>query len=650
MKVISIPAVAKRNDFYVSNRTPLLPNPLIKLPIGSVHPNGWLRNQLILMSEGMTGNLSELSKYCQFETRPSSAWVSPESTEFGWEELPYWLRGFVSLGYILGNNDIIKEAMKWIEAVLLSQEPDGYFGPRINKTKNDLWPNMVMLDALKSYYDATQDKRILSFMSRYFRWQLNIHLFCKDALFPDSWHGSLIWQKIRGGDNLESVYWLYNRTGEQWLLELSEIIHKRTADWTSGIASWHGVNICQGFREPAQYYQQSHDIRHLQATERNYNEVMNLYGQVPGGMFGADEICRPGYIDPRQAAETCSIVEFMRSNLILLVITGDPVYADRCEEIAFNSFPPCMTPDLKALHYFTAPNQIQLDNESKWPMIGTRGKTFAYDPYGHRCCQHNVAMGWPYYAEHLWMATQDNGLAAVLYAASEVEARVGNGSTVRIVEKTNYPFDEIIEFTVHTSNPVKFPLLLRVPCWCENARAYVNNMLNDIKPKPASYILIHREWKENDNVRLELPMQIQLRVWNKNKDSVSVRRGPLTHSLKIGERWVKYGGTDKWPAYEVYPTTPWNYGLIMDTKHTSESFRVIKKDGPLPEQPFTVDNAPIEIIASGKRVPQWRQEENGLVGLLPESPVSSDEPEEAITLIPMGCARLRISAFPVVSK
>ncbi|MEM2888295.1 MAG: glycoside hydrolase family 127 protein [Candidatus Bathyarchaeia archaeon] len=650
MEVVSVPTTSKRNDFYVSNRAPLVTNALIKLPIGTIQPKGWLRNQLILMLDGITGRLPELSKWCQFETRPKSAWASPESSEFGWEELPYWLRGFVSLGYILGNEDIIKEAIKWIEAVLSSQESNGYFGPRINKTNNDLWPNMIMLDALKSYYEATQDSRILSFMSRYFRYQLEIALFCKDKLFPDSWNTLLIWQKIRGGDNLESVYWLYNHTGEQWLLELSKILHERTADWTSGIVSWHGVNICQGFREPAQYYQQSHDIRHLQATERNYEMVMGIYGQVPGGMFGADENCRPGYTDPRQAAETCSVVEFMRSNLILLGITGSPIYADRCEEIALNSFPPCMTPDLKGLHYLTAPNQIQLDRENKSPMIQNTGNMFAYDPFGYRCCQHNVAMGWPYYAEHLWMATQDNGLAAVLYASSEVRARVGNGSTIRIVEETNYPFDEIIDFTVHASNHIEFPLLLRIPCWCENARVYINDKLDSVQQNPSSYVLINREWKDNDKVRLELPMKIQLKVWSKNKGSVSVQRGPLIYSLKIGERWVRYGGTDKWPAYEVYPTTPWNYGLIVDSKHPSDSFKIIKKEGPLPKQPFTVDNAPIEIIAKGKRIPQWKQEENGMAGLLPESPVSSNEPEETITLVPMGCARLRISAFPIIGN
>ena len=631
-----------KNDFYVSNREPLLPSPFVKLPIGSIRPKGWLRRQLILMSEGMTGHLPELSKWCRFE---GNAWASPKGQgEHGWEELPYWLKGFGDLGYVLGDDRIVKEARNWVEAILSSQEPDGYFGPRINKVNDDLWPNMIVLDALRSFYEATGDGRILPFMTKYFRWQFSLP---KESLFPDNWQHPLVWQKIRGGDNLQNIHWLYNYTGEKWLLKLAQTVHERTADWTSGIPSWHGVNICQGFREPAQYYQQSHDIRHLQATETNYDTVMSTYGQVPGGMFGADENCRTGYTDPRQAAETCSMVEFMLSNETLLKITGNPVYADRCEEIAFNSFPASMTPDLKGLHYLTAPNTVQLDGQSKAPLLENAGNMLAYDPYSYRCCQHNVSHGWPYYAEHLWLATLDNGLAAVLYAESEVTAKVGDGTIVTVDEETEYPFDEVVEFTLYTPKPVRFPLLLRIPSWCEEAKIRVNEA-DDIKPEPLSYTIIKRTWQNGDQVRLELPMQTRLEVWTKNRNCVSIHRGPLAYSLQIGGNWVRYGGTEKWPAYEVYPTTPWNYGLVVDKENPAKTFEVVKRKVELPDQPFSVNGAPIELIAKGKRIPKWKQETNGLVGTLVDSPVVSDEPVETLTLIPMGCARLRISAFPTI--
>ncbi|MBL0161210.1 MAG: glycoside hydrolase family 127 protein [Bryobacterales bacterium] len=122
-----------------------------------------------------------------------------------------------------------------------------------------------------------------------------------------------------------------------------------------------------------------------------------------------------------------------------------------------------MTPDLKGLHYLTAPNQVQLDRGNKAPLIENSGEMFSYDPYGYRCCQHNTAMGWPYYAQRLWMASGGDGLAAVFYAPNTVTARWAGGAPVTIEETTDYPFGETVTFVVKTTGSARFPLSLRVP-------------------------------------------------------------------------------------------------------------------------------------------------------------------------------------------
>jgi hypothetical protein len=642
---LAVPAVAETNrpnSFYPGNRAPLVPSAFIKLPIGSIKPSGWVQEQLLMMANGFVGRLPEISKWCKFE---GSAWTSHNGEgEFGWEELPYWLKGFTDLGYVLNDQRIIGESRRWIDAIIDAQRADGYFGSKTNAITFDIWPNMVVLQALRSHYEATHDPRVPAFMTRYCKWLTSIP---RDKYLPESW------QHWRGGDNLESIYWLYNLTGEDWLLPLAKFNHERTADWTTGIPTWHGVNLTQGFREPAEYYQQAHDRRFLNATLRNYDTVMKKYGQVPGGMFGADENAREGYYGPRQGAETCSMVEFMYSDEMLLGITGDAVWADRCEEIAFNSLPASMTPDLKGLHYLTAPNQIQLDRTNKAPMIENDGDMFSYNPHSYRCCQHNVAFGWPYYAEHLWMATPNNGLAAVLYAASGVTAKVGDGTEVKITEKTDYPFEESVEFSVGPVKAVSFPLTLRIPNWCNRPTVTVNgkpfDTMQTTGPKGA-WVTINRTWGTNDKVRLEIPMEISVRVWETNQNSVSIDRGPLTYSLLIGERWQAYGNYDPWPAFEVFPASPWNYALIIDKANPNASFQVSQKDGKLARQPWTSDSVPIKLKGKGRRLPQWQQETNGMAGLLQMSPVRATTPVEEITLIPMGAARLRISAFPHVGE
>ena len=141
-------------------------------------------------------------------------------------------------------------------------------------------------------------------------------------------------------------------------------------------------------------------------------------------------------------------------------------------------------------------------------------------------------------------------------------------------------------------------------------------------------------------------MRTQLRTWTKNGNSVSIYRGPLAYSLKIGDRWQQYNDDPRWPAYEVFPTTAWNYALAVDA-NTVADLPVRRAKGPLHPQPFTPDHAPIEIRVPARRAPSWRLEANGLIQETPPSPVSTTAPVEQVTLIPMGCARLRVSAFPV---
>lgn len=643
--VTSLPT-APANTHYIGHRSPLLPAPLLKLPVGAVRPEGWLHRVLRLQGDGFHGHLTEISEFLKKE---NNAWLSPTGRgERGWEEVPYWLKGFQDCAYLLEDERMIREAKLWIEGALGSQQPDGWFGPGEERTgvatdlkgRDDLWPNMIMLFCLQSYHERTGDRRVLDLMTRYFKYL---------AALPEERFLLGYWPKMRAGDQLYSIFWLYNRTGEPWLLELAHKTHRHAARWDTGIINWHNVNLAQGFREPATYWLLSHDPKHLAATERVWAELREQYGQVPGGMYGSDENCRPGFTGPRQAIETCGIAEEMLSDELLLGFTGHLRWADQCENVAFNSLPAAMTADLKALRYLTAPNQPQSDHVSKAPGIQNGGPMYCMDPHDHRCCQHNAGHAWPYFTQHLWMATAGNGLAAVLYAPSRVTARVGDGVEVTFHASTRYPFAETIEFKLGTPRPVTFPLYLRVPGWCARPEVRVNG--RDVTPagaRPGTYLCLERVWADGDTVSLRLPMEVRLRTWTKNRRTVSVDRGPLTYSLQIREKYVRHGGTDRWPAWDIFPDSPWNYGLELPARNPSRAFQVVTRPWPTDDQPWRWDAAPVQLKARGRRIPAWTLDEKGLVHEVQDSPVRSTEPVEEITLIPMGAARLRISAFPVI--
>ena len=643
--------VEEINVNYAGNKKPLMPQQFLKLPTGSIKPGGWLLTQLQLQREGLNGHLEEISAWLQKE---DNAWLEAGG-KWGWEEVPYWLRGYAGLAYLLEDEKMLTEAKGWIEAILNSLRADGNFGPytEINGSQ-DFWPNMVALWILQSYYEYTNDKRVIDFMTRYFHFQLTV----PDERFLESY-----WENSRGGDNLWSVVWLYNRTGDSKLLELAEKIHRNTADWTKSteLPNWHNVNVAQGCREPAIYYLFTGEKKLMDASYNVQSLVRRAFGQVPGGMFGADENARMGFFDPRQGTETCGFAEQMASDEIMLMITGDPYWAENCEDIAFNSYPAAIMPDYKSLRYLTAPNMVQSDSENHKPGIDNAGPFLAMNPFSSRCCQHNHGFAWPYYAEHLVFATPDNGAAVVLFNTCEARMKVADGKEILIKEVTDYPFDTKIKFTISTkSEQVKFPFYIRVPKWTENALFKVNGKSIKVNPENGNYLCINRIWLDGDQVEIDFPMKISFRNWQVNKNSVSVDYGPLTLSLRIAERYVRKDsketaiwdsqwqhGADvsRWPSYEIYADSPWNYALDVKTVKLKEC-RLLKPG----VNPFTQDNVPLIFEALGRQIPEWKLDEYKLCGVLPyENAVKSDVCD-TLELIPMGAARLRISAFPVVNR
>lgn len=655
VKFVERPDTESKSSNYVGNRAPLAPAAAIKLPLGSIHAEGWLGEVFERQCNGLAGHLGEISAWLKKE---GNAWLETEG-HAGWEEVPYWLRGYSDMAYMKGDEKMLEETKLWIEAILASQREDGWFGPLIynEKTGNDYWPNMLVLFTLQNYYEFTGDKRVIDFMTKYFKYEM---------AQPDDKIIASYWENMRGGDNLYSVYWLYNRTGESWLLDLATKLDRCTANWKMGntLPNWHVVNIAQCFRQPATYAMQSKDPAHTEATYFDFKHVRDIYGQVPGGMYGADENARKGYDDPRQGAETCSFAEQMTSDGILTCITGDVMWADNAEDVMFNSFLAAFTPDMKSLRYITSPNMVLADGRNHHPGIDNAGPFLMMNPFSSRCCQHNHSHGLPYYIGNMVMATNDNGLLANLYGSATINAKVGKKVGVELKMQSNYPFEEVIRFDVNPAKAVAFPLYLRVPAWCEGASVTINGQQHEAIAENGGYIKITRKWQKGDKVELALPMRLTMREWVKNKKSVSINYGPLTFSLLIKENYIKKGSKDTaiwdsrwqegvdaeaWPSWEIHPASPWNYGLIYDPAKSLESqFAIEKREFPEDNYPFTNDAAPIVLKTTGRQIPAWGLDQHWLCGILPESPVTSTSPVTELTLVPMGGARLRISAFPVI--
>ncbi|HBG00979.1 MAG TPA: hypothetical protein DDW87_05335 [Firmicutes bacterium] len=604
------------------NHRPLKETPFRHLPLGNVRPRGWLLNQLEVQAAGLTGHLDEIWPDCGL----NSGWLG--GTGESWERGPYYCDGLIPLAYVLDDPYLIAKAQRWVDWTLNSQQPNGQFGPKNNL---DWWPRMVMLKVVANYYEATGDGRVLDFLDKYFRYQLE-----KLQARPlDKWG------QARGAENILVIHWFYNITGHDYLLDLASLVFKQTTDWASLYTNLenaervrgefalldHIVNTTMGIKTSAVFYPQSQQAEHLDAPMRCIENLMERHGQ-PNGVWSGDEHLNG--TAPTAGTELCAVAEYMFSLQELIRVTGNPEYGDILEMVAYNAFPATFTPDMCAHQYDQQVNQA-IANVAKrdWSNNGDWSNIYGLEPeFG--CCTANLHQGWPKLVKSMAMNTADKGLAFHVYGPCEISAIVADDICVRVRQVTSYPFDEHLEFEFSIGQDTEFPVMFRIPKWAKGAQLRINNEESQ-HLSHGDYVTIERSWKDGDVVNLHLPMGI--RVSEGHEGLISVYRGPLLYGLQITEKWVKVGGQEPFADWEVYPASHWNYGLILDTENPENSFTVQK--GDYSRVPFDPHKAPVTLLARGRRIPGWGLINNS-AGHIDQGPHHTEEAIEEIALIPYG--------------
>lgn len=644
----------------------------VRLPVGAIRPTGWLKRQLEIQAQGLTGYADEfVFTNSQWKGGCGNRLIGPP-----YRYMSNYLEGLVPLAWLLDDARLKSKSKPYIEWLLASGRTDGWFGPprqddNEEKVTNNPEYLACALKMLIEYSEVSGDNRVLPLAEKYLQY-VDRHV--------EVWRREFWWGN-RAMEHAIIAHWVYQKTNNPEYLNILDRIQKRSGySWSAFFAEFpwddtavaqrriplgydalgktaHGVALAWAVKFPALAYLHTGEEADRVGSLRALAVLDRYHGQA-AGRFSCDELVSGQR--PTQGTELCTVMELAYSLEKVLEILGDVSVADRLETLVYNAIPGTTTPDFWAHQYNQQANQVLVSAEPRaWINNGPESNLYGLYPQ-YPCCLGNMHQGWPRFVEHLWMGTRDEGLAAVAFGPSQVSFRRA-GVLVTVREETEYPFNGTIRFVIQTPQTLRFPFSIRIPTWAAHATLKVGD--EQMSPAAGTWARMDRTWNSGDEVRLTLPMEIRRET--RYQQASAVLRGPLYYSLRIDKKYhmLKSHGFKGAADWEIRPTTPWNYALEIDPNNPSKGVEMVRHPiGPFPfgdrddkvytaEAGSTTDygrDAPVVLKIPARRIAPWRMS-NGSAADPPPSPVTSDAAREIVELVPYGCARLRITEFPTVS-
>ena len=592
-----------------------------------IKPEGWLRRQLTIQAEGLSGNLHKI-----WPDIRDSAWIGGERE--GWERVPYWLDGFIPLAYLLENEEMIATVKKYIDAIVSAQDDDGWICPcpKEKRAKYDTWATQLICKTLKVYYDCSGDERIPEVIYKALK---NYYELLKNGditLFQ--------WGKYRWFETFKSLNFIYEKYGEEWIKDLAKIIKSQGFDYNTAIEKWkkpshvwklntHIVNMTMMLKSEAV----SHELLGEEYTDNaeKLREILDKYNGTAFEGFTGDEVLSG--IDPTRGTELCAVVEQMYSYEELFAHTGESKWVERLEMLGFNALPATLSEDMWTHQYVQMVNQIACQKTmimAPFSKNGPYAHTFGLEP-NFGCCTANFSQGWPKFALSAFMHRGDTIINSVMLPAVLRD----NGVTIKL--ETNYPFDNKMHYYIDAEKDFNF--VIRIPSFAENLK--VNGEVSETKD-------IELAIKKGET-EIELEFQATPFLKKRPNNLYALKMGSLLFSVPVAyekkmREYIKKGVERKFPYcdYQLVPGTPWNYG------YSNENFKV--NYNVVGDIPFSQDKPPVTIKANMQQI-NWglKFPYRTVCRKTPKSTQPISEVQE-IELYPYGCSRLRMTEMPIIKK
>lgn len=601
-------------------------------------PAGWLRRQLEVQASGLSGNLDKV-----WPDIRDSRWIGGDCD--GWERVPYWLDGFIPLAYLLDDDDMISRARRYVDAILDGQCEDGWLCPCTveERAKYDMWALFLIDKVLMLYYDCSGDDSVPSAVYRSLK-NLKSHI----EQYP-----VFAWAHARWFECLIPIFRIYEIYPEEWLLDLARLLRSQGMNYEQLYGDWkyeqprnewlyesHVVNQGMAIKEGGLASLLDGDEADDSFSEFMLDKLFTYHGTAVGHFTG-DE-CLSGN-SPIQGTELCGVVEAMYSYEVLYSITGNPIWADRLEKLAFNAFPATVSPDMWTHQYDQLVNQVACVNLAGGNNIfrtnSGESHLFGLEP-NFGCCTANFNQGWPKFAMSTFMRSND-GIVTAAIAPAKLSAEI-NGVHVTVESETLYPFGDSVNYIVTADGECDFTFGIRIPSCAVSAK------LDGEEVEPGAVVTLKRTWSGTSVVRLE--MEFGVKYVSRPRSMFALERGPLVYSLAIGEEWTKHEFTRnnverRFPYcdWEIRPTTDWQYAFAKGDV-------VVHDSGEISDVPFDTANPPVTLDVPVVPI-NWGYLEgyNMIANPVPASVKPMGE-TRTMKFIPYGSTTLRLTEIPFAEE
>lgn len=615
--------------------------------VPGIHPAGWLQVLMQRQHDGLTGHPEALSypyNSCLWAGEISRSDETYGDNWWRYEQTAYYTDGLLRLGYELNADEMVQKAMEGIEYTLAHPSEKGVLG---NKTLVGItWPMSVFFRVLQAKYEHDGDERIPAALERHY---LN---FTADDLA-----GGIV-----GGRNimsLEGILWTYGKTGNSQLLQLAEEAWARqdcfavdeTAITSSEPFYMHSVTFCEMLKLPLLLYAYTGNEHYLDLAMTAVRKVEGE-SMLPDGVPSSAEFLLGN--DVYISHETCDVVDYTWTLGHYLAVTGEAEWADKIETAVYNAGLGAITKDFRSLQYFSSVNQFIATGTSNHNIYKHGSTWMAYRPtHETECCSGNINRMLPNFVSRMWMTDSEGGLVAAIYGPSTATFAMPTGD-LTISCTTNYPFDEVLTFSVSGTEGVSTPLTLRIPAWCQHASVTINGTAVNLALQAGSFVKLPEPVKNGDVVVLTLPMTVEKKTLE--GQGVYFQRGPLLFAYAIpqqmtedAEEYANMHGKKPenadFKCWNITPTGDFNYAYAADGQPVQVNYpNIEEKAGTIP---FDCSYTPVRLRIPVKQI-EWTLDDNGYTPHLPEQghlTLCSTE-RQYIELVPYGCTELRLTVFP----